>query len=159
MKFTAVCLAALGALALAGCEQSTGSGNSAATPTPDDMTVPSTPAIAKPSSEVPAPAGSPATMASPAGTPRVVVDNDSGIHITPAAGGRTITVAFGTKRAQAQATLVAALGPTSEGMNPDCPWGPATLLEWPAGQAIVVNDELVGWTADEGDFGYTCIAD
>lgn len=145
MKSSAACLAALGALSLAACEQSASSDNSTATPTPAPMTAPSTPTVATPQS--------------PAGGPRVVVDNETGVQITPAAGGQTITVAFGAQRAQARATLVAALGQPSEYENPDCPWGPATLWLWPSGQAVVVNNELVGWSGDEGDFGYTCIAD
>ena len=150
MKLTTVCLAVLGTLGLAACDQSPSSANPAKAPTP---------AAAEPASEVPAPAGSEATKASPAGNPRVVVDNDTGVTITPAGGGQPIRVAFGTPSAQARETLVAALGQSSDAMNPDCPWGPATLWDWPAGQAIVVNNELVGWTGDDGDFGYTCIAD
>jgi hypothetical protein len=89
----------------------------------------------------------------------VVVDNENGIQIAPAAGGQTIKVAFGTQRAQARATLVAALGQSRQSVNPECPWGPATLWDWPSGQAVVVNNELVGWTGGGRDFGYTCIAD
>ena len=146
MKSPAVCLAALCALSLGACQQSASSANSAATPTPAAKP-PLTPAVATPA------------PAAPAGESRVVVDDETGIQITPAAGGQTIKVAFGTQRAQAQATLVAALGQPRESTNPDCPWGPATLWDWPSGQAVVVNNELVGWTGGGRDFGYTCIAD
>ena len=138
MTSRSVYLAALGAISLAACGQPAGSASSAAPPVP---------------------AGSPAATATPDSDPRVVVDNETGIQITPAAGGAAVTVPFGTERTQAQAMLVAALGKPSEMMNPDCPWGPATLWDWPSGAAVVVNNELVGWTGNGGDFGYTCIAD
>ena len=70
-----------------------------------------------------------------------------------------ITVAFGTPRTQAQATLFAALGQPRRSTNQECPWGPATLWGWDSGQGVVVNDELVGWIRGDRGFGYTCIAD
>lgn len=158
MKSTVVCLAALGALSLAACGQSAGSATSAETPPQAGTTTTPAPAAVASSSAASVSPSAP-TTAAPAGEPRVVVDNEAGVQITPAAGGQTITVAFGTPRAQARATLVAALGQPLEAANPDCPWGPATLWDWSSGQAVVVNDALVGWSSGARDFGYTCIAD
>ena len=160
MKSTTFCMAALGALSLTACGQAAGSSTSNPT-----TAAPAAPiAVQRPIASDARDAAGPLNPASAAtqarsGAPLVVVDSEAGIQITPSGGGQMITVAFGTPRTQAQATLFAALGQPRRSTNQECPWGPATLWDWDSGQAVVVNDELVGWIRGDRGFGYTCIAD
>lgn len=104
----------------------------------------------RPAAESPgAPASSPPTAiagASPAAAAAIILDGE-GLKVGPV----PTLIAFGVPRATVEAAVRSALGADAEvSENPDCPTGPATVLNWgDAMQVVIQNGAFVGWSADD----------
>ena len=99
------------------------------------------------------PAGAPANSAptataggTPAAAAAIILDG-AGLKV----GSAPTLTAFGAPRATVEAAVRSVLGTAAEvSENPDCPTGPATVLNWgDAMQVVIQNGTFVGWRADD----------
>ena len=82
----------------------------------------------------------------------------SSSKLTPSPDGLIVSgatpreIRFGTPKAVLLSAVNAVLGPPTlpEGVNPNCPTGPVTVIDWNGLSAILEDDRFAGWLIREG---------